>query len=174
MFNTLRTFPGGLSARRAEAADQDFLGSLRHHSTSSPTLLRAAARQVEDLTHQHLLERQQGRATSAPEVMELVLEKSSQPVGRLLLAWTGTEAIVLDLAFLADLSGLDLEIGVLNALQSAAQAGPLRLAVVVPDGESEAAAPLITTLRLLGFVEDPGPSPVRRMVWHGGLTPIPS
>ncbi len=131
MLQGLANLPNGLSIRPARPGDKAFLEKLHRDQREDLKMVDADRAYIEELLDMQLRAQTLGYGGAFPEALYFVIEKTGDAVGKLTLDWGGTEARVVDLAFVKKARGKGFGQSVLMALIAACGSSKCPLAVSV-------------------------------------------
>lgn len=152
----------GLNIRPARESDRPFIESLYHSTRDDLRMLDAEPDFIEALIEQQQEAQQQGYGEQFPNAFYLILEKQSDPIGRVVLDFAENEIRIIDIVLIPAARSMGYGSSILYALKHAAETvcTPLVLSVYKTN---HAARKLYEQH---GFAVEQGNPMVDQMVWY--------
>lgn len=153
---------GGLSLRAATPADEDFQYSLYRSTRQDLFTVDTSPENIESLIGMQYAARQTSYSQRFGSMMDFIVEKEGDPIGRVVVDFGHQEVRVIDVALIPDMRGKGCGGHILKSIQRAAALGGLPVVLVV--ARSNHAARHFYAVH--GFVVDEASGAQDCMIWH--------
>ncbi|MCA1930480.1 MAG: GNAT family N-acetyltransferase [Pararheinheimera sp.] len=156
------TLPDGLGLRMAKPSDQPFISNLFNSSRALLRFAEAERDYIEHLIEQQFDMQSQSYAERFPNAQTLVIEKTSEPIGRIMIDMGVNLVHIIDLMLIPQAQGKGYGPAVLRAVQYVAAQQSLPVALVVDRFNTK----LKTIYQSLGFCVEQQNQTHELMIWY--------